>query len=54
MQEATISYEEWLESLNKEQLEEAKMLGGGDNDIALMRAYYQTYLKEKSKFEETK
>jgi len=34
------NYEDWVDSLTPEQLEEAYMIGGGNDDIALMRAYW--------------
>lgn len=35
-----LSYEEWLEGLTSDELQEAYMMGGGDDDVALMRAYW--------------
>jgi hypothetical protein len=35
-----LDYETWLDSLTDEDLEEAYMIGGGKDDISLMRAYH--------------
>lgn len=36
----TPNYEMWLDSLTDEDLTEAHMIGGGEDDISLMRAYH--------------
>ena len=34
-----MDYAEWVENLTEEELEEAFMLGGGDDESALVKAY---------------
>ena len=34
------TFEDWVDSLDKEELEEAYQLGGSKDDIGLMRAYH--------------
>ena len=40
------TYEDWVGSLSKKELEKAYMLGGSKDDIGLMRAYHQIFSKD--------